>query len=130
MAEIQIESKRRTEFIDITAEVNNSLRNFGIDEGIALIFTKHTTTALTINENESGIILDMESTLERIIPGLDYRHDRIDNNADSHLRAMLLGHNLVIPVKNSEPELGTWQRVFLVELDGSRTRKVIIRVLR
>jgi len=130
MAEIRVESKKRTEFIDITAKVADSLRNSGICEGIAAIFTKHTTTALTINENESGIISDMESSLERIIPSLSYKHDRIDNNANSHLRAMLLGHNLVIPVKDSELELGTWQRVFLVELDGPRTRKVIVRAIK
>lgn len=124
---IQIQSSKRMEFIDITSKVNEFLRKSGIEKGAVIVFTRHTTTGITVNENEKGLIADMERTLERLIPKLDYRHDRIDNNADSHLRAMLLEQSIVLSVENKQLDLGTWQRLFFVELDGPRTRNLVIK---
>ena len=83
-----------------------------------------------INENESRLIKDFENSLERLIPeNNNYGHDQIDNNADSHIRAFLIGSGETIPFKNSKLELGTWQSVFFVELDGPRNRKFILTVM-
>ncbi|HDI72542.1 MAG TPA: YjbQ family protein, partial [Candidatus Altiarchaeales archaeon] len=94
-----------------------------------LIFTEHTTSGLTINENESGLISDMENILKKLVPEDRYEHDRIDNNADSHLRSLLLEHSLLLPVSDKKLQLGTWQRVFFVELDGPRSRNISVRVI-
>jgi len=127
---IKIQSDERIQFIDITDRINKILERSEIRDGIVVIFTKHTTTALMINENEAGLIEDVRNCLERLVPNLNYSHDRVDNNADAHLRAILLQTSLVVPVRNSRLDLGTWQRVFFIELDGPRMRNVLISNIR
>ncbi|RLI89723.1 MAG: YjbQ family protein [Candidatus Altiarchaeales archaeon] len=129
MPEIQVKTNRRTELIDITDMINSIIAKSEAGDGIALIFTKHTTVALIVNENEAGLISDIEASLKRLIPKQDYKHDRIDNNADSHLRSILLQSSIVLPIKGSHLDLGTWQRVILIELDGPRNRTVTIKLL-
>jgi len=98
--------------------------------GIAVIYTPHTTTALIVNEAESGLLEDIVEVLQKLIPkGAGYKHDRIDDNADAHLRACILGNSLVIPVENGRLVLGTWQRILFVELDGPRRRRVYVKVI-
>ncbi len=126
---IQIKTRKRIEFFDITQDIERIVSNSNIGEGIAVIFTKHTTTGLAINENERGLISDMEKILKMLIPEGDYEHNRIDNNADSHLRSLILGQHVTLPVNNGKLELGTWQRVFLVELDGPRSRNIVVKVI-
>jgi secondary thiamine-phosphate synthase enzyme len=85
---------------------------------------------VVINENESGLIEDFKLALEKVIPqGAGYQHDRIDNNADSHIRGFLLGGSQTIPVENSKMMLGTWQSIFFVELDGPRHRNLQVTIL-
>ena len=127
--EIGLSTRKRLEFIDITSLVNEFVENSGIEDGAILIFTKHTTSGLTINENEAGLISDMEDLLKKIVPKDGYEHDRIDNNADSHLRSLLLEHSLVLPVSNKKVGLGTWQRIFFVELDGPRGRNILLKII-
>jgi len=130
MGEISISTNERFELVDITYEVQKLLDDFDLDEGAVLIFTKHTTTALMINEKETGLLRDFKKIMKELVPeGREYEHNRIDNNADSHLRAILLSSSLVVPVSNRRLELGSWQRIFLVELDGPRTRKIIVKPL-
>ncbi|RLI93214.1 MAG: YjbQ family protein [Candidatus Altiarchaeales archaeon] len=129
MPEIHVKTNRRMELIDITDMINSIIAKSEVGDGIALIFTKHTTVALIVNENEAGLISDIEASLKRLIPKLDYKHDRIDNNADSHLRSILLQSSIVLPIKSSHLDLGTWQRVILIELDGPRERTVTIKLL-
>ncbi len=130
MGEISISTNERFELVDITYEVQKLLEDFDLDEGAVLIFTKHTTTALMVNEKETGLLKDFKKIMKELVPeGREYEHNRIDNNADSHLRAILLSSSLVVPVSNRRLELGSWQRIFLVELDGPRTRKIIVKPL-
>jgi secondary thiamine-phosphate synthase enzyme len=82
---------------------------------------------LIVNEYEPGLVSDIETLLGRLIPKLDYKHDRIDNNADSHLRSILLQSSLVLPVKKSRLDLGTWQRILFIELDGPRDRTLTVK---
>ena len=127
--EITIKTKNRVEIVDITSEVEELVEKSGVDKGIALVYTKHTTTALVINEAERGLLDDILYIIQKIVPPNSYKHDRIDNNADAHLRSTLLGNSVAIPVLNKKLELGTWQRILFIELDGPRTRKVLVKVV-
>jgi secondary thiamine-phosphate synthase enzyme len=129
MCEIKIKTNKRREITDITDMVNKVVADSDVRDGVALVFSKHTTTALIVNENEQGLLSDIETSLERLIPELDYGHDGIDNNADSHLRSILLQSSLVLPVKESRFDLGTWQRVLLIESDGPRNRTLTVKLL-
>lgn len=126
----EVKTDKRVEVIDITSKVKDEVKKSGVDDGVAVVYTKHTTTAVTINEGESGLKDDIMGILERIIPeGGGYRHDRIDNNADSHLRAMFIGNSVTVPVVNGNLDLGTWQSILFVELDGPRSRKAGVKVV-
>ncbi len=127
----EVKTIKDFELIDITDQVKNIVKDSNIENGVVLIFTKHVTTGLTINENEPRLIQDFLETFSKLIPkGAGYKHDLIDRNAHSHLLASVFGQNEVIPLENGELVLGTWQRVFLVELDGPRMRKVVVKVIR
>ncbi len=124
---LTIKSKNEFELIDITDKVREFVKR-NVKNGIVIVFTKHTTTALIINENEHGLLQDIKETLFKLIPKRgNYKHDYIDNNAHSHLKSIILNTCLVIPIINNEMVLGTWQRIFLVELDGPRERKIIVK---
>ncbi|HID43464.1 MAG TPA: YjbQ family protein [Archaeoglobaceae archaeon] len=127
---IEIRTKNRIEIVDITSQVREKIRKSGVNEGIALVYSKHTTTAITINENESGLKEDIIKCIKNLIPSsAGYSHDRIDNNADSHLRAILIGNSVAVPVTDGNPELGTWQSILFIELDGPRSRRVGVKVV-
>jgi len=123
MKNISIVTGKKIEFVDITGKINQAI---DFEQGAALIFTPHTTCALSLNENETGLVSDMERFVESLVPPGNYLHDRIDNNAQSHLASLCFEHSLVLPVKDGRAALGTWQSVFLVELDGPRTRSVSV----
>ncbi|HIP63266.1 MAG TPA: YjbQ family protein [Archaeoglobus profundus] len=127
---IEIKTSKRVEIIDITQDVQKEVERSGVKDGLAVIYTKHTTTAITINENETGLKEDILNILEKLIPtGSGYLHDRIDNNADSHIRAIFIGNSVVVPIVEGKLDLGTWQRILFIELDGPRVRKVGVKVI-
>ncbi|AYK15630.1 MAG: secondary thiamine-phosphate synthase enzyme YjbQ [Methanosarcina flavescens] len=129
--QLKIKTSKRVELVDITSEVQEEVRKSEISEGICLISTQHTTAGIIINENETGLKEDILDLLNKLVPaGAGYRHDRIDDNADSHLRAILLGASESLPVSEGKLKLGTWQRIFFAEMDGPRTRTVNITLLR
>ncbi|RLJ06796.1 MAG: YjbQ family protein [Candidatus Aenigmatarchaeota archaeon] len=119
------------EFKDITEEIENFVGETGVESGLLLIFSLGSTSALITIENEEGLLEDFRKLLERFAPKNEkYLHNRIDNNAVSHLKASLLGQSLVLPVKDGKPQLGTWQQVFLLNLDfRPRKRKVILQLI-
>jgi secondary thiamine-phosphate synthase enzyme len=127
---MDIKTDSRVELIDITDRVEDRIRESSIQNGICVISTRHTTTGILINENEIGLCSDILGLLEKLIPpSAGYRHDRIDNNADAHLKALLLGSNVTIPIIDGRLLLGTWQRIFFAELDGPRRRTVDITLI-
>ena len=127
--EIEIPTREEFELIDITYLINQKIRESGIKDGIAVIFTRHTTTALFVNENETGLLEDVKEFFQSLVPkGKGYKHDRIDRNAHSHLRSIILNPSLAIPIKDGRLLLGTWQSVIFAELDGPRRRKVFIKL--
>ncbi len=129
-------TRERLELINITRDLNEVVRKHGLKAGFVIVQSLHTTTAVFINEFQQALLDDIKSFLERLVGRFDYwRHndpklsecDR--KNAASHLRAMVLGHTLSLPVRDGSLALGNWQSVILAELDGPRERAVQIQVL-
>ena len=119
----KINTNKNFEIIDITSKINDWI---DVENGIISIFSKHSTSAIVVNENEKGLIHDFEFMLNNLVSDkFSYSHDRIDNNASSHLRSFLLSSSESLPVKNSRLDLGTWQSVFFVELDGPRRARTV-----
>jgi secondary thiamine-phosphate synthase enzyme len=127
---VHISTSRSDDLVNITREVEKAVDESGVAEGIALVFTVHTTTGLFINEAESGLLEDVEKSLDRVVPPMEpYLHNRVDNNAASHIQSIFLGSSLAIPVEKGTLVLGTWQDVFLAERDGPRKRSVYVKVV-
>ena len=127
---MNIRTIRQIELVDITKEVKSEVHKSGIVNGICVVSTSHTTTAIILNENETGLRHDILDFLEKLIPrSAGYQHDRIDNNADAHLKAVMLGSSETIPVTAGELVLGTWQHILFVELDGPRQRTMNITLV-
>ena len=125
-----IDTSSNFQIIDITSDIaailNEITKENEVNAGLLNIFTKHSTSAIRVNENEKGLLNDFEKILKDLVKENDnYKHDFIDNNAASHLRAFLLGSSLTIPIVDGRLDLGTWQSVFFIELDGPRRNRTI-----
>ena len=122
-SDFKLNTNKKFQIIDITSKINELT---AIEEGIVNIFSKHSTSAIVVNENEKGLLEDFEVMLENLIDDkYSWQHDRIDNNATCHLKSFLLSSSETLPVKNSKLDLGTWQSVFFVELDGPRSSRTV-----
>jgi secondary thiamine-phosphate synthase enzyme len=125
--EFSIESKKKTDVIDITAKVRSYVEN-RISEGTCLVYVPHTTAAIVINEYEPLLEEDMLSLFERIVPKVKYKHDEVDNNAAAHLKSVIFGTVKAIPIIDGKLTLGDWQSLLFCEFDGPRKRKVILQI--
>ena len=123
-------SKRR-QYIRITDEVEQALTESGIREGMVLVSAMHITAGVWINDNEEGIISDIDEMLEKIAPyGPDYHHHRTgEDNGDAHLKSILVHNQVVLPVTDGRLDLGPWQQVFYTEFDGQRKKRVVIKII-
>jgi secondary thiamine-phosphate synthase enzyme len=119
-----VSTDQRLEVLDVTDQVARAIPD-GADDP-ALVFTQHTTAAVTINEAETRLLSDFETALDSLVESTGWQHDQIDDNADAHLRAMLIGPSATVPVRDGDLNLGTWQSILFVECDGPRTRTVIV----
>lgn len=118
------------DIINITGLVNEVVKKSRISNGTLLVFTPHTTTALTVNEDEPGLLGDLLGKLEELVPkGQGYSHDRVDSNAHSHIMASIIGPSVSIPIVNGRAVLGTWQSILFIELDGPRNRSFTVCVV-
>lgn len=127
MRSFDVETSARTEVLDITDRVRSAVPDDAA--GVCTVFVRHTTAGVIVNENESNLLTDIEDILRNIVPNEGHAHDALDGNADSHLRATLLGSEVSVPIEDGEPALGTWQSVLFVECDGPRTREVLIETV-
>ena len=127
--EISIKSKSRTEFINITNEVQNAVNRSGVKEGVCYIFVPHTTAGVTINEAaDSDVADDIQQSLNKLIPHSgNYRHT--EGNADSHIKTSIVGSSQIVFIEGGRLKLGTWQGIFFCEFDGPRNRKVWIKII-
>jgi len=127
---INIKTRERFQLIDITSEVEKIVSQAKIREGLCFVFVPYSTAAIILTENESGLKNDWLKILKKLVEGEEFQHDQIDNNADSHLLSGLLGQGKVLPVENNRLVRGTWQQIFLVELDGPRMRRVSVKIIK
>ncbi|MCK4912360.1 MAG: secondary thiamine-phosphate synthase enzyme YjbQ [Candidatus Omnitrophica bacterium] len=130
METIQIITKRKDEFVDITKDVSKILNQAGIDSGICIIYCTHTTAGLTINENaDPSVKKDIINYLNKAIPeGEGYSH--IEGNSDSHIKASIFGSSLNVIVEGGRLVLGTWQGIYFCEFDGPRSREVCVKIIK
>jgi secondary thiamine-phosphate synthase enzyme len=127
-------TRGRTELINITRDLNELLRKHGLRAGFVIVQSLHTTTAIFMNEFQQALLDDIKAFLEKLVGRFDYwRHNDPQlsecerQNADSHLRAMLLGHTLALPVRDGALAIGRWQSIILAELDGPRERTIQVQ---
>ncbi|HHT9115966.1 MAG: YjbQ family protein [Planctomycetes bacterium] len=124
-------TKKRREFINITRDVDKALQKSGIKEGMILVSAMHITSGIFVNDAEPGLHRDIEEWLLKLIPeGHDYYHHRTGEvNGDAHLRNLLIGHQITIPVTDGKLDLGQWQKIFYAEFDGQRSKRLVIKVM-
>ncbi len=124
-------TRKRREIIHITERVREVVRKSGIREGMVLVSAMHVTAGVYVNDHEPGIIADILDWLEQLAPPRpDYRHHATgEDNADAHLKALLIHHQVVIPITNGDLDLGPWQRIFYAEFDGQRPKRVLVKVM-
>ena len=131
LASLRITTSARTSVHPIGRQIQAALDARGVTDGLLLVCVPHTTCAVTLNEPESGLLDDLARSLERLAPwNGDYAHNRgAEDNAAAHVRAALLGHQVLAPVVNGRLQVGVWQDVLLVECDGPRSRTVELRLV-
>ena len=124
-------TKKHREYIHITRQVEAAVKKSGVLEGMVLVSAMHITAAVYVNDHESGLIEDIDEWLEKLAPfRREYRHHHTgEDNGDSHLKSLLMHHEVVLPITAGKLDLGTWQRVFYAEFDGQRAKRVIIKVM-
>jgi secondary thiamine-phosphate synthase enzyme len=124
-------TKQHREYIHITLQVEAAVKKSGVAEGMVLVSAMHITAGIYVNDHESGLIEDIDEWLENLAPfRKDYRHhDTGEDNGDSHLKALLVHHQVIIPITKGRLDLGRWQRVFYAEFDGQRDKRVILKVM-
>ena len=129
--EITISTSKKQELIDITDELSSIAKKSGIKNGLCSVFAAHATAAIIINEDyDPNICLDLLDALNKLVPSGIWRHDKIDGNADAHIKSAVLGPQETIPITDGKLALGRWQAVQFCELDGPRqNRKIIVTIL-
>jgi secondary thiamine-phosphate synthase enzyme len=130
-----IETDQRVDVVDLTMRIMELVRRFNIREGLVSLWSMHTTCSLFINEFQTALLTDIKRFLEQMVArDAEWMHNSPEHsdcdrmNADSHLRALLLGHNLTLQISGGEVVLGQWQRILMAELDGPRARSLRIQV--
>jgi secondary thiamine-phosphate synthase enzyme len=122
---------KRRDYLNITDQVARAVDESGISEGLALVSAMHITASVYVNDAEDGLIADIEEWLEKLAPMRpDYRHHQTgEDNADAHLKNLLLHHQVLLPITGGRLDLGTWQQVYYAEFDGQRRKRVIIKII-
>lgn len=121
---------RPREFVNITERVRKIVRESGVADGLVLVSSMHITAAVYVNDNESGLLRDIAAWADHLAPAADYEHHRTgETNGDAHLKNLLLGHQVVLPVTQGDLDLGPWEQVFYAEFDGQRPKRVIVKVV-
>lgn len=127
---LSFHTKNRRELVRITEQVGQIVARSGIADGFALVSAMHITAAVIVNDDEPGLHRDLAGWLDRLAPPGEYQHHLTgEDNAEAHLRNLLLGHQVLMPVTGGRLDLGPWQQIFYVEQDGRRAKRVIVKVL-
>jgi len=126
MSTVTVETDSKATVVDITGRVADQLPADA--DGVCTVYVRHTTAGVVVNEAERRLLDDLADGLETLVPDEGWAHDALDGNADSHVRAMLVGESATVPVAAGELQLGRWQSILFVECDGPRTRTVDVVV--
>ena len=130
--ELRFKTRQRREFINITPQVEQCLRESGIREGFVLCNAMHITASVFINDDEPGLHQDFETWLERLAPEkpyTQYRHNKAENNADAHLKRTIMGREVVVAITDSRLDFGPWEQIFYGEFDGMRDKRVLVKII-
>jgi secondary thiamine-phosphate synthase enzyme len=122
----------RRGFINITPQVEDCLRESGIQEGMVLVNTMHITASVFINDDERGLLQDFDVWLEKLAPHEPvsrYRHNNGEDNADAHLKRSIMGREVVVAITNSKLDFGPWEQIFYGEFDGRRKKRVLVKII-
>jgi len=124
-------TKRHREYLNITPRVEAFVAQTGIQEGFLLVSAMHITASIYVNDDEEGLIRDIEELLQRLAPeGQDYHHHRTgETNGDAHLKRLLIGHQALLPITNGKLDLGPWEQVYYAEFDGQRRKRVLLKAI-
>ena len=124
-------TKKHREYVHLTPTIEGIVKKSGVREGMVLVSAMHITAAIYVNDNESGLIHDIDRWLEELAPARpEYEHHQTgEDNADAHLKSLLLHQSVTLPITKGHLDLGTWQRVFYAEFDGQRDKRVIVKIL-
>ena len=124
-------TKKHREYVHITPQIEALVKKSGVQEGMALVSAMHITAGVYVNDNESGLIEDIDRWLEELAPFREeYKHHETgEDNGDSHLKAILVHHQVILPITAGKLDLGTWQRIFYAEFDGQRSKRVIVKIM-
>jgi secondary thiamine-phosphate synthase enzyme len=128
--EISVESSERCEFIKVDREIAKLIAESGVKEGVCHVFVPHTSAGVMINEGaDPTVVQDIGAKLAELVPREGpYRHADAERNADSHIKATLVGSSVVVFIRNGAPVLGTWQSIFFCEFDGPRRRQLLVKI--
>jgi len=124
-------TKYHREYIHITPQIEAIVGKSGVKEGMVLVSAMHITAGVYVNDNESGLIEDIDEWLEKLAPfRREYKHHETgEDNGDSHLKALLIHHQVIVPITAGKLDLGPWQRIFYAEFDGERDKRMVIKVM-
>jgi secondary thiamine-phosphate synthase enzyme len=124
-------TRREREYVNMTESVAAAVTKSGCREGMVLVSAMHITAGVYVNDAEQGLIQDIDEWLDKLAPrGPDYRHHRTgEDNGDSHLKNLLIGHEVILPITGGRLDLGPWQQVYYAEFDGRRPKRVVIKVM-
>jgi secondary thiamine-phosphate synthase enzyme len=128
---LTFKTAKHREYINMTPQVETALRKSGIREGMILVSAMHITAGVYVNDAEDGLIEDIDAWLEKLAPYRDdYRHHRTgETNGDSHLKSLIIHHEVIVPVTNGKLDFGPWQQIYYAEFDGQRSKRVIIKAM-
>lgn len=130
--ELWFNTPTRRQMVHITPEIQNCVRESGIQEGMVLVNAMHITASVFINDNESGLHADYERWLEKLAPEKpydQYDHNGYEDNADAHLKRTVMGREVVVAITNGELDLGPWEAIFYGEFDGKRNKRVLVKII-
>jgi len=124
-------TKRHREYLNITPQVEAFVARSSIQEGFLLVSAMHITASVYVNDDEEGLIHDIEELLQRLAPeGQDYHHHRTgETNGDAHLKRLLIGHQALLPITKGQLDLGPWEQVYYAEFDGQRRKRVLLKAI-
>jgi len=130
--ELTFNTAHRRDYINITLQVEDCIRESGITEGLLLCNAMHITASVFINDDESGLHNDFEAWLEKLAPEKphsQYRHNGYEDNADAHLKRQIMGREVVVAISNGKLDFGPWEQIFYGEFDGKRPKRVLVKIV-